>query len=102
MGDPNAGNKKHTQHASSTKTECDYLNGCIKKRSHIQKLIRNGEPRDIAGESRRRSNNGKQRTRSSSSTKVVVGGVGRRRRGERGGGQAAAALAVVVVLIVIV
>ena len=33
----NAGNKKHTQHAPSTKTECDYLNGWIKKRSHTQK-----------------------------------------------------------------
>ena len=26
-----ASNKKHTQHAPSTKTECDYLNGWIKK-----------------------------------------------------------------------
>ena len=25
----NAGNKKHTQHTSSTKTECDYLNGWL-------------------------------------------------------------------------
>ena len=29
--------KRHTQHAPSTKTECDYLNGWIKKRSHTQK-----------------------------------------------------------------
>ena len=29
--------QKHTQHAPSTKTECDYLNGWIKKRSHTQK-----------------------------------------------------------------
>ena len=26
----------HTQYAPSTKTECDYLNGWIKKRSHTQ------------------------------------------------------------------
>ena len=26
--------QKHTQHTPSTKTECDYLNGWIKKRSH--------------------------------------------------------------------
>ena len=32
----NAGNK-NTQHAPSTKTECDYLNGWIRKRSHKQK-----------------------------------------------------------------
>ena len=25
--------RKHTQHASCTKTECDYLNGCIKKKT---------------------------------------------------------------------
>ena len=31
------GQQKHTQHAPSTKTECDYLNGWIKKRSHTQK-----------------------------------------------------------------
>ena len=29
--------QKHTQHAPSTKTECDYLNGWIKKGSHTQK-----------------------------------------------------------------
>ena len=51
----NAGNKKHTQHAPSTKTECDYLNGWIKKRSHTQKshpkLV---NPRDIAGERKKK------------------------------------------------
>ena len=37
--------QKHTQHAPSTKTECDYLNGWIKKRSHTQKSHpRSGEP----------------------------------------------------------
>ena len=29
--------QKHSQHAPSTKTECDYLNGWIKKRSHTLK-----------------------------------------------------------------
>ena len=29
--------QKHTQHAPSTKMECDYLNGWIKKWSHTQK-----------------------------------------------------------------
>ena len=39
--------QKHTQHAPSTKTECDYLklNGWIKKRSHTQKSHpKRGEP----------------------------------------------------------
>ena len=37
--------QKHTQHAPSMKMECDYLNGCIKKNSHIRKnLTHNGEP----------------------------------------------------------
>ena len=47
--------QKHTQHTPSTKTECDYLNGWIKKWSHTQishpKMV---NPRDIAGERRRR------------------------------------------------
>ena len=35
----------------STKTECDYLNGWIKKRSHTQKSHpKVVNPRDIAGE----------------------------------------------------
>ena len=43
--------QKHTQHAPSTKTECDYLNGWIKKRSHTQKSRpKMVNPRDIAGE----------------------------------------------------
>ena len=47
----NVGNKKHTQHAPSRKTECDYLNGWIKKRSHTQKSHpKVVNPRDIAGE----------------------------------------------------
>ena len=39
----NAGNK-NTQHAPSTKTECDYLNGWIKKWSNTKNLTQNGEP----------------------------------------------------------
>ena len=47
--------QKHTQHAPSTKTECDYLNGWIKKRSHTQKSHpKMVNPRDIAVERRRR------------------------------------------------
>ena len=47
--------QKHTQHAPSTKTEYDYLNGWIKKRSHTQKSHpKMVNPRDIAGERRRR------------------------------------------------
>ena len=47
--------QKHTQHAPSMKTECDYLNGWIKKRSHTQKSHpKMVNPRDIAGEHRRR------------------------------------------------
>ena len=47
--------KKHTQHAPSTKTECDYLNGWIKKRSHTQKSHpKVVNPRDIAGERKKK------------------------------------------------
>ena len=47
--------QKHTQHAPSTKTECDYLNGWIKKWSHTQKSRpKMVNLRDIAGERRRR------------------------------------------------
>ena len=43
--------QKHTQHAPSTKMECDYLNGWIKKWSHTQKSHpKMVNPRDIAGE----------------------------------------------------
>ena len=43
--------QKHSQHSPSTKTECDYLNGWIKKRSHTQKSHpKVVNPRDIAGE----------------------------------------------------
>ena len=42
-------------HPASTKTECDYLNGWIKIRSHTQKISpKQVNPRGIAGESRRR------------------------------------------------
>ena len=51
----NAGNK-NTQHAPSTKTECDYLNGWIKKRSHTQKSHpKVVNPRDIAGERKKKT-----------------------------------------------
>ena len=51
----NASNKKHTQHAPSMKTECDYLNGWIKKRSHTQKSHpKVVNPRDIAGERKKK------------------------------------------------
>ena len=47
--------KKRTQNNVSTKTECDYLNGWIKKRPHTQKSHpKMVNPRDIAGERRRR------------------------------------------------
>ena len=43
--------QKHTQHPPSTKTECDYLNGWIKKQSHTQKSHpKVVNPRDIPGE----------------------------------------------------
>ena len=55
--------KKHTQHAPSTKTECDYLNGWIKKRSHTVTYAKISprvvNPRDIAGE--REKKNKKQK-----------------------------------------
>ena len=48
--------QKHTQHAPSTKTECDYHNGWIKKRSHTQKsLPKVVNPRDIAGEGKKKT-----------------------------------------------
>ena len=46
---------KHTQHAPSTKTECDYLNGWIKKMVTDAKISHKVvNPGDIAGERRRR------------------------------------------------
>ena len=48
--------QKHTQNAPSTKTECDYLDGWIKKRSRknlTQKVV---NPRDIAGERKKKNN----------------------------------------------
>ena len=53
--------QKHTQHAPSTKTECDYLNGWIKKRSHTQKSHpKVVNPRDIAGERKKNKQNKKK------------------------------------------
>ena len=47
--------KKHFQHAPSTKTECDYLNGWIKKQAHTQKShAKVVNPRDIAGERKKK------------------------------------------------
>ena len=43
--------QKHTQHAPSTKTECGYLSGWIKKRSPSQKISpKMVNPSDIAWE----------------------------------------------------
>ena len=48
--------QKHTQHAPSTKTECDYLNGWIRKWSHTQKSHpKVVNPRDIAGERKQKT-----------------------------------------------
>ena len=42
--------QKHTQHAPTTKTECDYFNGWIKKCHICENLTKGGEPpSDIAG-----------------------------------------------------
>ena len=59
----NAGNKNTpSQHAPSTKTECDYLNDWVKKRSHTQKSHpKVVNPGDIAEE---RKNKGKKRIHS--------------------------------------
>ena len=40
----NTGNKKHTQHAPSTTTECDHLNGWIKNGLLRKNLTQNCEP----------------------------------------------------------
>ena len=55
--------QKHTQHAPSTKTECYYLNGWIKKRSHTQKSHpKVVNPRDIAGERQKKKGKKPQKT----------------------------------------
>ena len=48
--------QKHTQHAPSTKTECDCLNGWIRKKKVTYAKIspKMVNPRDVAGERRRR------------------------------------------------
>ena len=44
MGECRQQKQKHTQHAPSMKTECDYLNGWIKN-GHIRKFLKqNGKP----------------------------------------------------------
>ena len=66
--------QKHNQHALSTKTECDYLNGWIKKRSHTQKShpkVMN--PRDIAGE-RKKKKKKKKKNPNHAKWCVTVGG----------------------------
>ena len=48
----------------STKTECDYLNGWIKKRSHTQKYHpKVVNPRDIAGERKKKKKKKKKKAR---------------------------------------
>ena len=48
--------QKHTQYAPSTKTECDYLNGWIKKRSRTQKSHpKVVNPRDTARERKKKT-----------------------------------------------
>ena len=42
--DRECGQQEHTQHASSTKTECDYLNGWIRNGFRHKNLNQNGEP----------------------------------------------------------
>ena len=46
--------QKHTQHAPSIKTECDCLNGWIKKVTYAKISPKMVNPRDIARERRRR------------------------------------------------
>ena len=46
--------QKHTHHAPSTKMECGYLNGWIKKVTYSKISPKMLNPRDIAGEHRRR------------------------------------------------
>ena len=54
--------QKHTQHAPSTKTECDYHNGWIIKRSHTQKSHpKVVNPRDIAGERKKKKKKKKKK-----------------------------------------
>ena len=54
--------QKNTQHAPSTKTECDFLNGWIKKRSHTQKSHpKVVNPRDIAGERKKKKKKKKKK-----------------------------------------
>ena len=61
--------QKHTQHAPSTKTERDYLNGWIKKRSHTQKSHpKMVNPRDRAGERRRRRRRRRRRSKAANLT----------------------------------
>ena len=58
------GQQKHTQHAPFTKTECDYLNGWIKKRSYTQKCHpKKGEPQSYSWEGRRRRRRRRSRRR---------------------------------------
>ena len=53
MGD--CGQQKHTQHAPSTKTDCDYVNGLIKKKkkkkthTNANISLKMVNPRDIVG-----------------------------------------------------
>ena len=67
--------QKHTQHAPSTKTECDYLNGWIKKRSHTQKSHpKVVNPKDIAGE-RKKKKKKKKKVNAAISCSILTGRV---------------------------
>ena len=67
--------QKHTQHAPSTKTECDYLNGWIKKQSHTQKSHpKVVYPRDIAGERKKKKKKKKKTTKTWTQALALVAG----------------------------
>ena len=64
--------QKHTQHAPSTKTECDYLNGWIKKRSHTQKSHpKVVNPRYIAGERKKKKKKPKKKQKKQPTLNVL-------------------------------
>ena len=67
--------QKHTQHAPSTKTECDYLNGWIKKRSHTQKSHpKVVNPRDIAGQRKTKKTKNKKKREKKKKTLLTCKG----------------------------
>ena len=65
--------QKHTQHALSTKTECDFLQGWIKKRSHMQKSHpKVVNPRDIAGERKKQKQNKTKQNNKKNPARTIV------------------------------